>query len=76
MELLILRLISFVTGRRIVLLTDFEGTQYITIERKSYHLNTTRCYVYWFTSVGDVILNEGGTTSGSSSYIENWEYIN
>jgi len=71
---MILRLISYLTGRKIVLLEDFEGQVYKTLELKGRSFGKKRAHVYWFTGVGSVILNDDGTTSGSSSYIERWEY--
>lgn len=69
---MILKLISLLTGRKIVWLEDFEGETYRTIERETPF--GKKAYVYWFTRIGDVKLNEDGTTSGSSLYVKKWKY--
>ena len=67
-----LKIISLLTGRKIIYLQDFQGEIYRTIEKKTPFGKTA--YVYWFTKTGQVILNENGTTSGRASYIEKWKY--
>jgi len=69
---MMLKLISLLTGRKIVWLEDFEGETYRTLERKTPF--GKRAYVYWFTRVGDIILNEDGTTGGSAIFVKKWSY--
>ena len=71
---MILKLMSIFTGRKIVWLEDFQGGIHRTIEAKGNPFNNRWCYVYPLTRVGHVVLNDDGTTSGKSSYIERWKY--
>lgn len=71
--LLILRIISFFTGRRIVLLQDFQGEINYTLEKIDSSFTKT-AYIYFFTKTGEIILNNNGTVKGRT-YIERWEYV-
>ena len=70
-----LKLISILTGRKIVLLLDHENDFYRTLEsrRKNPFTDTKYCYVYWYTKTGLVNLHAEGKTTGRS-YIEKWAY--
>jgi len=70
---MILNIISFLTGRNIVWLEDFEGELYRTLERK-HPISGEKCaYAYWPNKIRLVILNDDGTVSGGI-YIEKWAY--
>jgi hypothetical protein len=69
---MLLKLISYLSGKRIVLLEDFQGQVYKTLETKS-EFGKRTAYVYWFEKVGHLTLNDDGTCSGRS-YIERWKY--
>lgn len=70
-----LKLISLLTGRKIVLLLDHQDEFYRTIESKKNNpfTETKYCYVYWFTSTGLVNMHRDGKTTGSP-FIEKWIY--
>lgn len=70
-----LKLISILTGRKIVLLLDFENEVYRTLESgvKNPFTGTKYCYVYWFSKTGLVNLHEDGRTTGVN-YIVKWAY--
>jgi hypothetical protein len=70
-----LKLLSLLTGRKIVLLLDHQNQFYRTIESKKINpfTKTKYCYVYWFTKIGMVNMHEDGKTTGRS-YIEKWAY--
>ena len=70
---MILNIISFFTGRKIVWLEDMDGDLYRTIEKK-HPISGEKCaYVYWFSETRLVILNDGVTVS-NGVYIEIWAY--
>jgi len=72
---MILSILSFLTGRKIVWLEDFQGDLYRTIEIKSHPISGKRCaYVYWFEKIKLVTLNDDGTVGPKSCYIEKWRY--
>lgn len=70
-----IKLISLITGRKIVYLEDFEGKIYKTLQVKKMNPFTKEpyCYVYWLERVGFVNLHKDGSTSGRS-YIKKWTY--
>ena len=70
-----LKLLSLITGRKIVLLLDHENQFYRTIESKKINpfTKTKYCYVHWFTKIGLVNMHEDGRTTGRS-YIQKWAY--
>lgn len=70
-----LKLLSLITGRKIVLLLDHENQFYRTIESRKINpfTNNKFCYVYWFTKTGFVNMHEDGKTS-EFSYIKKWAY--
>ena len=53
-----------------ILLEDFQYRTYISIKRKNKFGKWA--YVYPFTKVGHVKLNEDGTCFGESFYIDKW----
>ena len=69
---MILELISFFTGKKIIYLQDFEGEIYKTLEGKKNIFNNNPVYIYYLTKNGSVILNNDGTVS--NSYIKRWKY--
>ena len=73
---MILNIISFLTGRKIIWLRDFSGECYRTIEIKSKKRNpfpaVKACYVFPFTKFCHVRLLPDGKVEGSS-YIEEWK---
>jgi hypothetical protein len=52
-------------------LEDCEGEIYTTIKHKN-PFGKKWAYVYPFTKIGCVKLNEDGTCTGKSSYIKRW----
>jgi hypothetical protein len=70
--MILINIVSFLTKRRIVILIDNWGQEYITLENKGKFNNY--CRVYWITCVGHVILNKDNTCSGRSRYIKEWMY--
>lgn len=65
------RLWAFLTKGECVILQAYEGEVFYTIAYLDpFGKKTAR--VYWFSRIGLVILNEDGTTSGRSSYINRW----
>lgn len=74
--MLILGIVSFFARKKIVVLEDFEGEFYFTLERVS-PFGKKFAYVYWLSRLGFVVLNEDGTCStNSSSFIKRWKYFN
>lgn len=71
---MIKRLIAFILRKKLVVLTDMHGDKYIVFERES-RSGRKFTYVYDFTKVGHVILNDDGTCGGQSIYIKTWEYF-
>ena len=72
---MMLRFVSFLTGRRIVVLMDMDGDVYYTLEQKVHPFTGKKCaYVYWFVKIRLVQLNDDGTV-GNGSYIEKWKYV-
>ena len=75
-----IKLVSFLTGRKIVYLKDIWGELYETLEYKNPIKDPftgqvkSMCPVFWLTGVGEVILNKDGTTGGDSCYIKQWMY--
>lgn len=74
---MILKIISLLLNRKIVLLQDFQGEMYRTLEMKKRNPFTGNrcCYVYFFTKIGFVDLLEDGKTE-NVSFIEYWKYEN
>lgn len=75
---IILKIRCFIFNRKIVKLTDFKGRIFFTfILNKCKICEKEHCNVYWFTNVGDCILNEDGTVDqlSESSYIKKWELV-
>jgi hypothetical protein len=70
-----LKLISLITGRKIVLLLDHEGQIRRTIElkRPNKFTGTKCCYVYWYSKIRLINLLKEGKISGAS-YIVKWAY--
>ena len=68
---MLLEIISFFTGRKIVYLEDFEGEVYKTIEERN-PFGTRTAYIFPFVRVGCRTLNDDGTVS--NSYIKRWKY--
>jgi hypothetical protein len=70
-----LKLISFITGRRLVWLLHWDSkvTMSIEIKKNNPFTNGKYCYVYWGTKTGLVNLHENGETSGRP-YISKWMY--
>ena len=71
-----LKLLSLITGRKLVLLLHYSGELTKTIESKNPNpfTATNFCYIYWGTKVGLVNLHKDGTTTGRS-YIKKWVYV-
>lgn len=68
-----MRLLAFLTGRRIVYLQDRNGRVY----KSSAKLNPwgeLSCPVYFWTSVGQVTLLPDGSTAGDASYVRRWKF--
>lgn len=70
---MLIHIVSFLTGRKIVFLEDSYGEVYKTLEYKTPFGN--KAYVYWLTKVGHVNLEPDGTTTGQSTYINRWIYL-
>lgn len=71
--MLLLKLTSFFTRKRIVILQDMDGDHYYTLENES-PFGGKCANVYWWSKIGHVWLLPDGTCQGSSSYIKNWMY--
>lgn len=73
---MLLRLLSLITGRRIVLLETYYGKVYRSLERKT-EFGKHIAPVYPITNIGCVILNDDGTIGKESptSYIVRWKYL-
>lgn len=69
---MILELISFFTGRRIIYLQDFQGEIYKTLEGKKNIFDNNQVYIHYLTKNGCVTLNNDGTVS--DSFIIRWRY--
>lgn len=70
-----MKLIAYLFNLKIVVLTDYEGEEYITFERKRLGSEGSWANVYPFTATGHVILRPDGTTSGKSHYVKRWKYL-
>ena len=67
-----LKIISLITGRKIIWLEDMDGETYRTLLKTTPFGN--KAHVYWLTRTGFVNLNDDGTCTGLSSYIKKWKY--
>ena len=70
-----LKILSFITGRKIVYLLNKNGevTKSIESKKENPFTNTKYCYYYWSTNEAFINLCSDGTTTGSS-YIIKWSY--
>ena len=66
-----LRLLALLGIIEIVILLDKDGQEFWTYKRKR-AIGGYQAFVYPFTRVGHVILNDDGTCSGRSCYIKSW----
>ena len=66
-----LRICAMLFGWELVLLRDFEGDTYLT--KVSYDAYGKWAYVYHWTQVGRVILNDD-FSCGRSFYIKTWKW--
>lgn len=66
-----LRILYYLGIVDLVWLESCSGIQYLTIKKKN-PFGEYWCHVYPYTKIGHVILNEDGTCSGKSTYIERW----
>lgn len=70
------KLIAFLTGGTCVILQDRWYYTYYTIGYKKVDPFTKevifRAHVHWTLRIGDVILNEDGSTAGESAYVKRW----
>lgn len=71
---MLIRLLNALGIIRGVWLLDFQGEEYLSIARQG-HSGGLWAYVYPFTRIGHVVLNDDKTCSGCSSYITKWGYL-
>jgi len=75
MKNIFLKILGFMTNRKVVLLKHFDGQiSYSLAKQSDWSPFESSCYVYHFTKLGFVVLNQDGTTSGAS-YVHYWKYL-